>query len=116
MLLSKILFTAALVTLSSMLAAETYVKGSSTKIKQIISYNVDVVAGDVLFRVEHPTVGCESGFFIPASNGGLSNSLSVALSAFHAGSSVKVHAYSGVSWAASNKSDYCRVHAIELIR
>lgn len=94
--------------------ADTYVPGTRTTITSVTTYQYGVAAGDVSIKVAKTVAGCESGYFMIAGTEGLKNNLSSALSAFHSNSNIIIGGRSGVSWDATGRTDYCKVHSITL--
>lgn len=90
-----------------------YVSGVTTTIIGISTYGRGSVSGDIRIAVENTVAGCEAGYYMKASSAGLSSSLATALSAFHAGSRIKINAYDDPRWAGSN-ANYCEIESITL--
>ena len=108
----KILLLSLAVFTSSSLAE--YVPGTLTRIKSIDTYHHGAAEGDIRILVYDTVPGCEAGYFIDKSNLGISSALSIALSAFHSNTQVKIGGQSNIDWHGSSNPDYCKVHAITL--
>ncbi|MFL0805248.1 MAG: hypothetical protein K6L81_16160 [Agarilytica sp.] len=78
------------------------------KISALTSYST-YGNGDVLFEMETLPSGCNGGFWLKKDDPGFSGNLSIVLSAFHAGTTVKAAGYDTELWPAAPTVNYCRV-------
>lgn len=70
---------------------------------------------DLVIEIEQNISGCENGFWVQAEDTKENASLvSVALSAFHAGSNLYIAGYTNQLWNGSSSAKYCRVHSMGL--
>ena len=93
---------------------------TTSKIKEMYVYGT-YGASDTQFRndvaivIEGNVTGCEAGFWVSAEDAIDNPSLvSVALSAFHAGSDIYLAGYTDQLWNGSGSAKYCRIHALGL--
>jgi hypothetical protein len=100
----------------SSVSAENYMNTGATTIDAIVAYHSSNADGDIRIKTAVSMPGCEDGYLLLKGTEGLNASLSIALSAFHAGSSVKIFAYSGRTWrGTSNPAPrMCHLEGIHL--
>ena len=101
--------------LSSTLSKAAYVHGVETTITGVSSYGSGVVTGDIKISVENTVSGCEGGYYVKSDNAGNSQILSIALSAFHSGTKVKINGVDSPRWDGSS-ANYCKIEGIHLIK
>jgi hypothetical protein len=99
-----------------LLASAEYKAGVVSTVTSVVNYNFPPAAGDITIQIKQPAVGCESGYFILSGTEGANASLSIALTAFHSGAKVIISGHTGKPWIATGRSDYCQLHAIQLIK
>lgn len=83
-----------------------------TKITEIGSYS-EFGGGDVYIKVQNPSSHCDA-YWIRPSDPGFQSNLSMALSAFHAKSNVKVFGLRDELWNGSTGVKFCRVYGLFL--
>ena len=100
----------------SSVSAENYMNTGTTTIEAIVAYHSSSADGDIRIKTAVSIPGCEDGYLLLKGTEGLNSSLSIALSAFHAGSNVKIFAYSGRTWrGTSNPAPrMCHIEGIHL--
>ena len=89
-----------------------------TPITTIIKLNAYVTTsawdGDIEINVNDSSAGCESGYWLKYEDkASYKNIVSILLSAFHAGSLVKLTGDDTQRWPVSS-SNYCRLHTVSL--
>lgn len=82
----------------------------------IISIHADATygGGDVVVKVTNPATGCAAGFWLRNSDTGFKYLYAMLLSAYHAGSTVRVSGENSVLWPSSG-SQYCLVKMLAVI-
>lgn len=104
-----------IITIPFAFAAE-YETSNSTKVTSVGAYHSSSASGDVLIRVEEPSESCSAGYLLIEGTQGLNSSLSIAMSAFHSNSNVKIYAYTAKPWRGSSSSTWCIVEGIHLVK
>ncbi|NVJ60832.1 MAG: hypothetical protein HWE27_10590 [Gammaproteobacteria bacterium] len=99
----------------STVAKADYVYGAETTIKRVATFASGSVAGDIIISVDNTVAGCEAGYYVGVNALGKDESLSIALSAFHAGSKVKINGLDTPRWEGSS-SNYCKIESLHIIK
>ncbi len=112
---TKKVICTSLLLLSASICQAQYIGGVETVITGVSAYGSGTVTGDVRISVQDTVAGCEAGYYVSSDNSGKPSILSIALSAFHTGSKVKVHGYDFPRWEGSSKN-YCLIEGINLVK
>jgi hypothetical protein len=91
-------------------------KSSRTKVTWVGAYHASSASGDVLIKVEEPSVSCSAGYLLIEGTLGFNSSLSIALSAFHSNATVEIYAHTAKAWRGSSSSHWCIVEGIHLVK
>jgi hypothetical protein len=107
--MKKMLFCSLL--LMSAVASAAFVATPATKIKSFKVYNTEAVASDVVFIVDNPIPGCESGFWLAKSDAGYQSNYIALVAAFHAKTPVVIAAHNHLIWPGYGQ--FCKLYSIE---
>jgi hypothetical protein len=86
--------------------------GFNTKITFLNSYN-QYGNGDVIFNVDAPVAGCESGFWLTKADAGFQSNMAMLVAANMAKSTVSVVGDTAQMWGGSG-GRYCKLYSIEV--
>lgn len=106
-------FLLSIMFVSHVIAAEVWTP--STKISSITTYATAAVGeGDVTIEVSTPASGCSNGFWLENGAIGFNSSLSTVLSAYHAGTDVRLFGDTAARWSSSS-GEYCKLTRIRFM-
>ncbi len=105
MKIQSLVFVALSIISSVALGASQTVSGKISALTSYTTYG----NGDVLFEMEQLPASCNGGFWLKKDDPGFSSNLSIVLSAFHAGATIKAAGYDTELWPAASSANYCRV-------
>lgn len=92
-----------------------YIKANNTKITQVSTYGPGGVAGDIVVKISSPVASFEGGYYLKNDASGKNETLSIALSAFHSGANIHIHAFDTPRWGGST-GNYCVIEGIHLTK
>jgi hypothetical protein len=101
--------------LSSMFAEAAYNQSIHSEITFIAAYGRSSAPGDVLIKLKNPHADCVDGYYSLADSPNKDAILSIALSAYHAKTKVKINGFDEPNWRGSSSSNTCEIEGINVI-
>ncbi len=102
----------ALISAVSLEANAAYVQSPNSEITFIAAYSRSGAAGDILIRISSPSPECSAGYYVSFDSPNKDSILSMALSAYHTKTKVRINGYDEPNWRGSSSNVTCEIEAI----